>query len=113
LGEKIKSRFSEVTAMIHLVQNRVQIWALIRISGFIQAEFLDQLQYYGYGFKLVWLTPHAVTQNFLVRHTLCQVTMLLEQVSPTRCIASFRFFVRMSGLWSPLGARPAIKTPEM
>ena len=66
----IKSHFSEVTVMIQLVQNRVQVWALIRISDFIQAEFLDQLQYYGYGFKLVWLTPRAVTQKFLVRHTL-------------------------------------------
>jgi len=89
--------------MIQLVQNRVQVWALIRISGFIQAEFLDQQQNYRYGFKVVWMTPRAVTQQFLVRHTLYQVTMLLEQVSPTRCIASFRFVVRMSGLWSPLG----------
>jgi hypothetical protein len=43
----MKSQFSEVTAMIQMVQNRIEVWVLIRISGFIQTEFLDQLQNYG------------------------------------------------------------------
>jgi len=80
--------------MIQLVQNRVQVWALIRIADFIQAEFLDQLQNYGYGCKVKWLTPRAVCNPAVSRpsHAVsgrhaarAGITKPLHCVFPIRC----------------------------